>query len=385
MSDVKRRRLEALYQSLDAVPQAPPQGSTRAAEDRTHAHGISRGAAPVAPEGTGAGSAQQSRAAAAAAPTGQRHGREADRPATTQHVSPEAAHKRHTPHGPARRRKASGGGGAGGPGGGKSLVYAPLPEAVARGSANGGCGPGLDVSALPPTRPDLCIEWVLSMLTSLMLLHPQNPVDPGRLASRLEDCIKRKVVFLHKNSERDRQAGLLRRGTAARRGSTREALQSLVTNTQAKRQHLYDLPAKQCRFDIFRPLHSTWTRMATHISGQMEKDSMRDDAKGVGAEERLDQMDWHGAFVTVVRCRSPALCGVEGIVVKHSSKALHVISPANKLHILPLVGTTFQATVGHHVVQFDGESLSPPVGLGSRRNPAPGTPKPNRNVDWVGF
>jgi RNase P/RNase MRP subunit p29 len=355
-SDTKRRRLEALYRSLDGPSEAHTSGAVK----------------NQSPNAGGAGSAQAARRVSRAVGVAEhtpRH-RRAER------TTPKAdSHKtaQQSPHGSARR--APSGGRGGGPGGeeeaASALCYAALPSAVIQGSAAGGFGPGVSVGG-QVSRP----EWVFSMLSGLMAQHPKAPADPGQLAARLEACIKRKVVFLQ--SERQQKAGQKAGGATA---SIRP--RQLVTSTQAKRQHLYELPVEQRTFDTFRPLHALWMSYASAVVQGL---NYEDATAPAALNTLLERLDWHGAFVTVVQCRSPALCGVEGIVVKHSAKALHVVSPANKLHILPLNGITLQAVVAHLTLRVEGTSLPPPPG--TRAGQASRTRVTNasrNNVDWLGF
>jgi RNase P/RNase MRP subunit p29 len=218
-------------------------------------------------------------------------------------------------------------------------------------------------------------EWVFKELGRLQLRHPaQSQLDPAQAAARLEHCIKNKVVFLQ--SAKEKQAC----------GPRRDAERPPVSSRLAKQQGLYDVPREQCRFTAFQALHTQWCKHAAAVVTQhVETVSLpgRDGVllTGVSLNEVVDHLNWHGAFVTVTRCDRPALCGVEGIVIKHTAKALHVVTPSNALHILPLKGATFRLVVGPHTMEVEGTALPPT--LGGKRVQAAGGRQKNapRRVD----
>ena len=352
MSDVKRRRLEALEKSLADTQRAP---------QRHPAPGVSP---PVQrPSGDGATRLPPppftSNAFAPKQPTSQKR-KDAGPPKET---SPPGQ------PGPSQKRRKAGGGRPerGGP---EPLhpCYSPLPLSFVRAPRR------LDIRGLHYNGVGSeagASEWVFKELGRLQLQHPtQSLPDPAQAAARLEHCIKHKVVFLQSAKEKPA------------RGPRLGAVQPHLTAKQAKQQGLYDVPREQCQFASFQALHAQWCRHAAAVVTQhVEAVSLPgpDGAlvPGVSLNEVVDHLNWHGAFVTVARCGRPALCGVEGIVIKHTVKALHVVTPANALHILPLKGAAFRLVIGPHTVEVEGTAVPPTLGgkkaqvAGSKQKNAP--------------
>lgn len=339
MSDVKRRRLEALEKSL---------ADTQAAPQRAH---VPSGSPPVQrPSGNGAAQ----RPADAVGPARQLTSQKRDGSRQPKHWSPSGQ------PGSSQRRQQAGSGRPerGGPPAGATQelhpCYSPLPLSVARAPRR------LDMRGLHYNGRGGeagASEWVFAELGRLQLQHPTHSLlDPAQAAARLEHCIKNKVVFLQSGKDK-KVARALRRGPEHRP----------VSAKAARQQRLYEVPTEQCQFVAFQALHQQWCKHAAAVVEQHAQAVSLPGPDGalapaVALHEVVDHLNWHGAFVTVARCSRPALCGVEGIVIKHTAKALHVVTPANSLHVLPLKGAAFRAVVGPHTVEVEGTALPPPLG-----------------------
>ncbi|PNH12417.1 Ribonuclease P protein subunit p29, partial [Tetrabaena socialis] len=70
------------------------------------------------------------------------------------------------------------------------------------------------------------------------------------------------------------------------------------------------------------------------------------------AEQLGPQMDLHGALVTVVQHRNPQIVGISGVVLQHSTTALHVVAPDNRLRVVPLKGGTVEYAVNGASLQL---------------------------------
>lgn len=107
-------------------------------------------------------------------------------------------------------------------------------------------------------------------------------------------------------------------------------------------RHACDGPVWECRYELYEPLRQLWRQYA---AGIME------DCKSI--EERLWDMDYHGAEMKVVRCKDPRHVGVHGVVLKSSRVAFHILSKRNKLHVISKAGSTFELELdGVRVVQL---------------------------------
>eukprot|EP00198_Chlamydomonas_reinhardtii_P002483 XP_001691819.1 predicted protein [Chlamydomonas reinhardtii] len=64
--------------------------------------------------------------------------------------------------------------------------------------------------------------------------------------------------------------------------------------------------------------------------------------------------DLHGARVTVVQHRNPQLVGASGVVLRRSTAALHVVTPGDRVKVVPLKGCAAQYVINGIVLQLTG-------------------------------
>ncbi|KAG2448309.1 hypothetical protein HYH02_006893 [Chlamydomonas schloesseri] len=64
--------------------------------------------------------------------------------------------------------------------------------------------------------------------------------------------------------------------------------------------------------------------------------------------------DLHGARVTVVQHRNPQLVGASGVVLRRSSAALHLMTPGDRVKVVPLKGCVAQYAINGIVLQLTG-------------------------------
>lgn len=103
-----------------------------------------------------------------------------------------------------------------------------------------------------------------------------------------------------------------------------------------------------CRYATFEPLHQLWQH---YIKGAL--------TGAQTSEERLLSADYHGACLKVIRSNNPIWIGLEGIVLKDSASAFHLISQLNRLHVVNKAGSTFACRIDNSCMfTLDGNALS---------------------------
>jgi ribonuclease P protein subunit POP4 len=66
---------------------------------------------------------------------------------------------------------------------------------------------------------------------------------------------------------------------------------------------------------------------------------------GEGAAAKLASADFHGAGVEVVRSGCVSRVGIRGVVIKDSKFAFEIVTPGNRVKLVPKEGTVFRFEV----------------------------------------
>lgn len=258
MSDVKRRRLEALErsQAAAAIPPPPPP-------------------APPAPPPP----------AARAPPARSRLG-----------PKPLASHAAHLapPPAPAAAEE-------------DRAAYAPLPPPAL---SSGGGGAPLDAAGLRP--PAAAADWLLQQLEALLRAHPRGSGDARAARAVLEAKLRHKHVQLEN-------------GGVARRAAARAA--PPPAGRAAARRGAQALPPR-LPFELLQPLQRLWLAHAAEATAGSPP--------GAPPGTALAGLDLHGAYARVLASATPQRCGLEGVVVRRSRRALALATPRGEVATLPL-------------------------------------------------
>eukprot|EP00727_Mastigamoeba_balamuthi_P000895 m51a1_g10802 putative ribonuclease p protein subunit p29-like (254) ;mRNA; f:29146-30303 len=129
-----------------------------------------------------------------------------------------------------------------------------------------------------------------------------------------------------------------------KRAARRKALGSVKRGMKA-----VPLPKDARSFEQYEPLHRLWFE---YITGLVAKDCTPE-----GVQNKLFLADWHGAMLKVVRSRSPTYVGVEGIVVQETATTFRIVTPLNRLIMVPKEPCEFECKVGQWRVTLRGSQL----------------------------
>ncbi|EPE10717.1 ribonuclease p protein subunit p29 [Ophiostoma piceae UAMH 11346] len=110
-------------------------------------------------------------------------------------------------------------------------------------------------------------------------------------------------------------------------------------------------------YDTFLPLHQLWLGYIREILSPQE---LR--MGGSGAAAKLVAADFHGAKVEVTRSACVSRVGARGIIVRDTRFVFEIVTPQNKVKMIPKEGTFFRVEVpAEGAVDADKETAPQPT------------------------
>ncbi|BDA43430.1 probable ribonuclease P protein subunit p29 at C-terminar half [Coccomyxa sp. Obi] len=153
-------------------------------------------------------------------------------------------------------------------------------------------------------------DYVDSFLEDLAGSNPRMP--PSRAAAVLK--VQDKTLLL------DNPAAPVKKHELGRRSNQL----TVLSGVQLKKLGLHQLPREDCRYDKLRSLNQRWESYAREAL-----------VNSANPEEAALQLDLHGCLLAVKQHQNPQLTGKEGIVVRYSKHAFHIVSMEDRLHVVP--------------------------------------------------
>jgi ribonuclease P protein subunit POP4 len=175
-------------------------------------------------------------------------------------------------------------------------------------------------------------------IAAVLLARAHETDEANRIFT---DKIQQRPLFLTPSSPPPSDARAARRRAQEKKKQQRKkALKPKpLSATQRRRLGLYDVPREGQKHALFEPLHQLWLGYVREILGSEVYTG------GEGAAAKLASADFHGAGVEVVRSGCVSRVGIKGIVVKDSKFAFEIITPNNRLKLVPKEGTVFRFEV----------------------------------------
>lgn len=176
-------------------------------------------------------------------------------------------------------------------------------------------------------------------VTQALLARAHSPTTAERIYS---DKIQHRPLFLRPTSPPPQAtARQARRKERERKAKERKkALKPKPLSAKQRRKlGLYDVPRDGQKYATFVPLHNLWLGYIIEILGTEVYTG------GQGAASKLSSADMHGAEVEVVRSGCVGRVGIKGIVIKDARFVFEVITPKNKVKLVPKEGTLFRVEV----------------------------------------
>lgn len=199
-------------------------------------------------------------------------------------------------------------------------------------------------------------------VTQALLARAHSPTTAERIYS---DKIQHRPLFLRPTSPPPQAtARQARRKERERKAKERKkALKPKPLSAKQRRKlGLYDVPRDGQKYATFVPLHNLWLGYIREILGTEVYTG------GQGAASKLSSADMHGAEVEVVRSGCVGRVGIKGIVIKDARFVFEVITPKNKVKLVPKEGTLFRVEIpppkaDSDVAATEGEIATPKKSL----------------------
>lgn len=199
--------------------------------------------------------------------------------------------------------------------------------------------------------------------TQAILARAHSPVSAERIFT---EKIQHRAIFLRPTSPPPQlTARQARRKERERKQKDRKkALKPKpLSANQRRKLGIYNVPRDGQKYASFVPLHNLWLGYVREILGSELYTG------GQGAAVKLCAADFHGAEVEVVRSACTGRVGIKGIVIKDTRFTFEIITPKNKVKIMPKEGTMFKV-----------EIPSPDVPKAVANSDEAATPTPAKNL-----
>ncbi|KAL1836571.1 hypothetical protein VTJ49DRAFT_4911 [Mycothermus thermophilus] len=184
-------------------------------------------------------------------------------------------------------------------------------------------------------------------IAAVLLSRAHSPDEAQRIYT---EKVQQRPLFLRPSSPPPSDAREARRRAQERRKQQRrKALKPKpLSATQRRKLGLYDVPRSGQKYALFEPLHKLWLGYVREVLGNEVFSG------GEGAAAKLASADFHGAGVEVVRSGCVSRVGIRGIIIKDSRFAFEIVTPKNRVKLVPKEGTVFRFEVPVPVRKAEG-------------------------------
>ncbi|KAF9467540.1 Rof/RNase P-like protein [Collybia nuda] len=123
-----------------------------------------------------------------------------------------------------------------------------------------------------------------------------------------------------------------------------------IGKREAKEKGVWTFDKAQAKFDLFLPLHNLWLGYMSELLGlPQQTPGVPPTAQTVpassGMHPKLVKADYHGSIMTVRQSKNPCLVGLSGIVIHETENAFKVVTPKDKLKLIPKENNIFAFAV----------------------------------------
>ncbi|KAG2420132.1 hypothetical protein HFD88_004932 [Aspergillus terreus] len=172
-----------------------------------------------------------------------------------------------------------------------------------------------------------------------LYLRPTSPTPEDNRSRRRLHRLRKKEYFLRKQKPRPLSA------------------------REKRASGLYDLPKEECKYAIFKELHTMWVGYMQEILDMKIRPPAEINVSALSHGSKLVSADFHGACVEVVRSRCAGRVGVKGIVVRDTKFTFVVVTDKDEVKTIPKEQTIFRFSV-----PFPGtETSQDPEGDGNQK------------------
>ncbi|TFK61704.1 hypothetical protein BDN72DRAFT_736118, partial [Pluteus cervinus] len=163
--------------------------------------------------------------------------------------------------------------------------------------------------------------------------------------------IKGRQIMLGNPAKESRTKNLLDEKKARRNAQKEKKKTGVIGKKEAKLKGVWKLDEAQAKWALFLPLHRLWLGYMSELLGLRQPPLAGTAAKAEdmpsssGMHPKLVKADFHGSIMSVQQSKNPCLIGLSGIVIHETENAFKIITPANKVKLLPKQKTIFTFAV----------------------------------------
>ena len=136
-----------------------------------------------------------------------------------------------------------------------------------------------------------------------------------------------------------------------------------LTAKEKRALGLYRLPKKGLKYSSFVSLNSLWLGYMEELLDMeaLEKGdwspNLNEETRQLQLQMRVCRADLTGAELTVASATCPSHLGVRGLVLMETKNTLQIISPDNRLRLIPKAGSSFQFEMSGYRFTFPGACI----------------------------
>lgn len=116
-----------------------------------------------------------------------------------------------------------------------------------------------------------------------------------------------------------------------------------------KKCGMLDLPLDFQKFDKFRPMHEMWSAYIAQLLKTTGKNQLA---------QCLLAADLHGAMILVAECKTTAMTGASGIMIRETAETLGIITQDDKFRVVPKRASVFIFQVDCWKITLQGDKLA---------------------------
>jgi len=135
----------------------------------------------------------------------------------------------------------------------------------------------------------------------------------------------------------------------AERLQTKRKAEFFLKRKEKKRLKAFHIPKEGHVYNNYLPLNKLWNE---YINSMAEIPLPHS-----ALPARLIKADFHGAKITVDRSKCPTLIGITGILIQETENTMKLVTPDDKMKIIPKKGCVFSVNVLGKKVEIFGNHI----------------------------
>ncbi|GJJ08302.1 hypothetical protein Clacol_002513 [Clathrus columnatus] len=157
--------------------------------------------------------------------------------------------------------------------------------------------------------------------------------------------VKNRQLSLHNPAKKSRAKELADQRKARQALDKARRKSRVMSRKEAAATGVWKLRPEERSYDLFLPLNNLWKGYIAELLGlaprppQPMQEPVVPNVQNMQA--KLVKADFHGSILSVRNANNSSLIGVGGIVIQETENTFKVITPQNKLKVIPKLNSTF--------------------------------------------